>query len=125
MRDFRSLDVWHRAVQLVVGVYRETARFPASEQYGLTSQLRRASVSIPSNIAEGVGRKSQRDLCRFLAYARGSAAEVESQLFIAHRLSMLALDGLRPLLTESREIQRMLSSLMETIEAGEGLGLAL
>lgn len=105
---------------MVVGVYRETARFPVSEKYGLTSQLRRASASIPSNIAEGVGRKSQRDLGRFLAYARGSAAEVESQLFIAHRLSMLALDGLRPLLAESREIQRMLSSLMEAIDAGEG-----
>ena len=116
MRDFRSLDVWHRAVQLVDSVYRETAGFPASERFGLTSQIRRACVSIPSNIAEGIGRKSQRDLARFLSYARGSAAEVECQLFIAHRLLLLPRERLQPLLEEARGIQRMLSSLMEAIE---------
>ena len=109
--------MWHRAVRLVAVVYRETAGFPSSERFGLTSQLRRACVSIPSNIAEGVGRKSQRDLARFLSYARGSAAEVECQLFIAHRLSMLPQANLQPLLEESRGIQRMLSSLMDSIDA--------
>ena len=118
MRDFRSLDVWHRAVQLVDLVYRETAGFPTSERFGLTSQVRRACVSIPSNIAEGIGRRSQRDLARFLSYARGSAAEVECQLFIAHRLSLLPLARLQPLLEESRGIQRMLSSLMEAVDRG-------
>ena len=115
MKDFRRLDVWHLSIQLVTSVYEASNGFPDSERFGLTSQIRRAAVSIPSNIAEGSGHVSQRDLARFLGYARASSAEVECQLVIANRLGFLADEQLKPLHEEVRRVQRMLSSLIRKL----------
>ena len=88
VRNFRDLDVWQRAVELSVAVYQVTQAFPKSELYGLTSQMRRSAVSIPSNIAEGFGR-SNKDFGRFLTIAQGSQAELYTQLEIAKRVNLI------------------------------------
>ncbi len=85
-RKYQQLIVWQKAMQLVNLIYQLTHVFPNEEKFGLTSQLRRAAVSIPSNIAEGSGRGSDKDFCRFLFLARGSLTELETQLLIAHQL---------------------------------------
>jgi len=86
MRDFRELKVWERSHHLTLEVYQLTKRFPKTEQYGLTSQLRRSAQSIPENIAEGAGKDSRRDFARFLQIARGSASELEYELLLARDL---------------------------------------
>jgi four helix bundle protein len=92
-RKHHDLEVWRDGLDLVSAIYRLTSSFPSDERFGLTAQLRRAAVSIPSNIAEGAARKSRLDLLRFLDIARSSLAEVETQLEIAHRLDFLAEDS--------------------------------
>src|SRR5512134_1154325 len=89
MKDFRSLQVWQKAHQLTLAVYRATVSFPTDERYGLTSQLRRGSTSVASNIAEGCGRGTDPDFARCLDIAAGSASEVEYQLLLAHDLEIL------------------------------------
>ena len=88
--SYRDLRVWQRAMDLVVSVYCATQEFPREELYGLTSQMRRASVSIPSNIAEGKGRSTDRDRALFFCHARGSLLELETQILIAQRLLYLS-----------------------------------
>ncbi|TVU87595.1 four helix bundle protein [Vreelandella titanicae] len=89
MRKHQELRVWQQAMDLVEHIYRVTAEFPDEEKYGLTSQLRRAAVSVPSNIAEGAARGSTKDFVRFLFIARGSLSEIETQLLIGQRLNYL------------------------------------
>src|SRR3970282_777337 len=89
MRDFKQLQVWQKAHRFVLEVYRHTKSFPADERYGLVAQVRRASVSIASNIAEGAGREGERELARYLSMAAGSASEAEDQLLLAHDLGDL------------------------------------
>jgi len=91
--SYRDLRVWQQAVELVVGVYAETRQFPRDELYGLTAQMRRAAVSIPSNIAEGEGRSTDRDRALFFRHARGSVLELETQVLIAQRLGYLSTSG--------------------------------
>ena len=91
-REYRKLDVWKEAHQNVLKVYRATATFPADERFGLTSQLRRASSSVPTNLAEGCGRDSKRDLLRFVRIAQGSNAETEYLIQLAHELGFLDRD---------------------------------
>jgi four helix bundle protein len=86
VKSFRDLDVWHLSVELAETVYRVTARFPKSELFALTAQMRRAAVSIPSNIAEGRSRDSTREFLHFIAISRGSLAELDTQLELAIRL---------------------------------------
>ena len=100
MHDYRRLDVWRRSRHLVLEIYNATYDFPADERFGLTRQLRRAAVSIPSNIAEGAGRASPGDFGRFIRMAIGSACEVETQLDLSLDLSFLASDQHRQLLQE-------------------------
>jgi len=85
-QSFRELQIWQKAMQLTVAIYRLTSKFPKEEQYGLTAQIRRAAVSVPSNIAEGHGRLSNREFWQFLSVARGSLCEVQTQLEIAKSL---------------------------------------
>ena len=92
MSSYKDLIVWRKGIQTVKEVYQATAHFPVSEQYGLTSQLRRAAVSIPSNIAKGNGRSSRRDYLHFLDIARGSCYELETQLIICKELKLLTLE---------------------------------
>ena len=89
LRDFKKLDIWHEAHQLVLKIYKETHNFPKEEIYGITSQLRRSVVSIPNNIAEGCGRKSKKELYNFLNISMGSSSEVEYLLLLAHDLDYI------------------------------------
>jgi len=116
VKTFRDLIVWQKAMTLVTDVYRASSAFPASEQYGLTSQLRRCAVSIPSNIAEGFGRDSTNDYLRFLSIAAGSLYESQTQLEIARNLEFLAEQKFTQLLDQAREIERMLSGLIRSLK---------
>mgnify|MGYP001567586834 FL=1 len=111
MKNFKDLIVWNKAIELVVSIYKATKEFSKEEQYGLTNQIRRAVVSIPSNIAEGHMRTTNKDFRQFLAIARGSCAELETQILIAYRLSYLNDAVYQDLNTKTEEIAKMLSSL--------------
>jgi four helix bundle protein len=112
---FEDLTVWQKSVQFAIRIYAITKEFPRDELYGMTSQLRRASVSIASNIAEGKGRNSDPDLMRFLATARGSLFEVRTQLTICEALGYLDKGDLRMLKSEMDETGRLLNGLMNAI----------
>jgi four helix bundle protein len=118
--SYRDLRVWQSAMDLVVSVYEETQAFPKEERYGLTSQMRRASVSIPSNIAEGKGRSTDRDRALFFCHARGSLLELETQVLIAERLRYLTAPHAENLTRASSELGRMLNSLIQSIRGPEG-----
>lgn len=117
MKDFRQLKVWEKSHQLALAVYKATKEFPKEELYGLTSQIRRASMSIPTNIAEGCGRNTDADFARFLQMAMGSASETEYQLILARDLEFLPKDSYEKLHNEAEEVKRMLASLLKTIRA--------
>ena len=112
---YRDLIVWQRSVQMTVAIYRLTENFPKEEVYGLTSQLRRAGVSVASNIAEGWGRRSEGEYKHFLGMARGSNMEVQTQLVIATELAMGDQAKLRLAEGLSHEVGKMLVSLMKTV----------
>lgn len=116
----RDLKVWQRSIELCVLVYKITGRFPVEELYGLTSQLRRASVSVASNIAEGYGRANRGDFRRFLGIARGSILEIETQLAIAKELGLVSSASLTPVEAKVEEIGKMLWSLMQRQSATMG-----
>lgn len=105
MKDYRKLKVWERAHQLVLSIYEVTSGFPSDEKFGLSSQLRRAAVSIPSNIVEGCGRGNNGDLRRFCEIAMGPAAEVEYQVLLAHDLKMINSSMFDRLNTELIEVK--------------------
>jgi len=119
--SYRDLRVWQNAMDLVVSVYEETQAFPKEERYGLTSQMRRAAVSIPSNIAEGKGRSTDRDRALFFCHARGSLLELETQILIAQRLKYLTPPGTEGLVKASTELGRMLNSLIQSIRTPENI----
>jgi four helix bundle protein len=108
---FKDLQVWQKRMQLAQGVYRLTAKFPADERYGLVSQVRRASVSVPSNIAEGQARQGTKEFLFFLSHASGSLAELETQLILAERLGFCAGSDLEQLQSLTYELQKMLTGL--------------
>jgi four helix bundle protein len=112
VKSFRDLIVWQKSMDLVEVIYQMTKTFTKEELYGLTNQLRRAAVSIPSNIAEGHARSSTAEFVRFLSIARGSLAEAETQLLIAQRLGYLSNDQLAPILSLQIEINKMINGLM-------------
>jgi four helix bundle protein len=117
MKDFRSLKVWEKAHAFVLWVYKETAAFPTEERYGLTSQMRRAAVSIPNNIAEGCGRGSDPDMARFIQTSMGSASEVEYLLLLSRDLGLLSEGPYQNMTSEITEIKRMLTGLIKTLKA--------
>ena len=118
MQRFTDLKVWQRSHALVLELYRLSARFPDHERFGLTSQLRRAAMSVPTNIAEGSKRQHPQDYARFLNIAEGSLAETQYLLLLSRDLGYLAADTATPLLTESEEIARMLHALRSKVEHG-------
>ena len=115
VKSFKDLIVWQKAMDLVAEVYRITKQFPKEEIYSLTNQLRRAAVSIPSNIAEGQARQSTAEFRNFLSIARGSLAEVETQLLIAQRLNYLTQEQLSEIMTIHQEVSKMLPALMNKL----------
>lgn len=117
MQDFRNLKVWQYAHQLVLDVYGATAAFPRAERYGLSSQMRRAAVSIPSNIAEGCGRGSDADFARFLSIAMGSASELEYQLLLARDLGWLHAEDYDVLHEAACRTRRLLNGLLRRLHA--------
>jgi len=117
MQDFRNFKVWHKAHNLTLDIYRNTATFPREELYGLTSQMRRASSSIPTNIAEGCGRGGNAELARFLQIGMGSASELEYQILLARDLTYLPELIYDPLQNRVVEVKRMLCSLLHKVRA--------
>ena len=116
MHQFKELGIWKRSRSFCSLIYKVTSSFPESEKFGLTNQLRRASVSIPSNIAEGSSRNSNKDFVRFLRIAIGSAYEIETQLLIAHDLEYLSKENLQKLTQELEEIIKMTSKFTTTLK---------
>lgn len=119
IKDFRELDVWQRAVDLTVEAHRLAKRFPAEEKFGLGSQLRRATVSVCANIAEGYGRDSRAEYMRFLRIARGSISEVIALLVIAERLGYVSPADLEPGRHLSDRIRAMLTRLIASVKRFE------
>jgi four helix bundle protein len=115
--DFRDLRVWQLAMDLAVVVYDLTAQFPKSEAFGLSSQIQRAAISVPSNIAEGHARDSTKEYLRFISMAMGSLAEIETQLILSNRLNYIDETKLGALLGQTGEIGRMMRGLQRSLKA--------
>ncbi len=107
MHNLKELKIWNKAIDLTVDIYKVTEKFPKEETYGLTSQIRKAAVSVPSNISEGAGRNTKGEFRQFLGIANGSSYEVQTQLIISNRLKLIDDLTLEPLLKEIDEIQKM------------------
>jgi four helix bundle protein len=114
--SYRDLIAWQRAMRLVTRIYEATRAFPRDELYGLTNQLRRSAVSVPSNIAEGQARFSRKEFHHFLSLARGSLVEIETQLIIAQNLGYLSPKQSQPVLSEAAELGRVLNGLIAAIK---------
>jgi four helix bundle protein len=115
MRDFKKIFVWERAQKFSVKIYEYTQSLPKEELYGITSQIPRAVISIPTNIAEGCGKNSEKDFCRFLSIALGSASEVQSLLLLIRDLNYKKEEEINSFENEIIEIKKMLYSLIEKI----------
>ncbi|KAF0153130.1 MAG: S23 ribosomal protein [Ignavibacteria bacterium] len=110
MRDFTKLKIWERSHQLVLKIYEVTKELPKEELYGLTSQLRRASVSIPTNIAEGCGKFTSKDFSRYLTIAIGSLSEVQYLLYLIRELKFISEEIISPLEIEANDLKKMIYS---------------
>ena len=115
MQDFRELKVWQKAHGLTLAVYRLTAAFPRAEMYGLTSQLRRSSSSVPANLAEGRGRGGDGEFARFCSIAMGSAAETEYHLLLAKDLNLIKPEEYKKVAEQATEVKRMLTALLQKL----------
>jgi four helix bundle protein len=115
MHNLKELKIWNKAIHLSVEVYRATADYPSDERIGLTSQSRRAAVSIPSNIAEGAGRNSNKEFNNFLGIANGSSYDLQTQLIISNKLNLLNNDILDDLLKQIDELQKMTYAFQKTL----------
>jgi four helix bundle protein len=116
-QDYHDLVVWQRAIEFTVSIYQLTRNFPKDEQYGLTSQMRRASVSVASNIAEGRGRLNAGEFRQFLGLAQGSVYELQTQLVVARRLEMASDRFMNQAESLSNEVSKMLGSFIQTLNA--------
>ncbi len=117
MRDFKRIQVWQKAHQLTLEIYKITTTFPQDERYGLVSQMRRAAVSIPANIAEGAGRDTQTELARFIHIASGSTSEIEYHLLLAHDLGYISAEKYPHLEQSITEIKKMLYGFERTVKS--------
>ncbi|MFH1747129.1 MAG: four helix bundle protein [Planctomycetota bacterium] len=123
IRSFRDLIAWQKAMALCERMYTISKDFPSDERFGLTAQLRRAAVSVPSNIAEGYGRRSKRDYLRFLNVALGSLCELETQLILSLRLGFMDSDRAGPDMDLLREVDRILCGLIRALRDSEHQGV--
>jgi four helix bundle protein len=119
VKNYKELLVSRKAHQMTLDIYSATRSFPKEELYGLTSQLRRSAASIGANIAEGLGRRSNNEICRFLQISRGSASETEYHLLLARDLKFLRDEDFRKLSREADELQRMLTALIQSFHPKE------
>lgn len=117
MASYRDLSAWKKGMQLVTEVYAATRTFPREEIYGLTSQIRRSAVSVPSNIAEGHGRNSNRDRQYFMTAARGSMLELQTQIEIANNLGYLELERATRLMESADEVGRIINGLLRSLRS--------
>ena len=117
MKDFHELKVWQKAHHLTLTVYQITTKFPREELYGLTSQLRRCSASIPANLAEGYGRNGDAEFARFCSIAMGSASELEYHLLLAKDLRLIQTKDHVELSQRTTELKRMLAALLQKLNA--------
>ncbi|MEX2578245.1 MAG: four helix bundle protein [Verrucomicrobiales bacterium] len=117
VKSFRDLIVWQKSMDLVTDIYKISREFPDAEKFGLSNQMRRAVVSVPSNIAEGYGRGSTNEYLRFLHIASGSLYEVQTQLQIAENLAYVSADARTPIESLATECEKMLGSLISTLKA--------
>lgn len=115
MNSYRDLIVWQKSMNFVTLIYKQTIKFPDNERFGLTSQIKRSAVSIPSNISEGYGRNYKKDFSRFLQIARGSLYECQTQLEIAINLNFIKTDDIKEINDLSLEVEKMLNSLIKKI----------
>ena len=116
MRPHERLEAWSKAVDFVVDIYKITDGFPKEEKFGLTSQIRRAAVSVPANIAEGAARQSQKEFAHFLSIAQGSASELETELLIAHRLGYLSESRYHELRSILERVGRLITGLAQHLK---------
>lgn len=116
-RNYRRLTVWQKAMDLTAGVYELTRSLPDTERFGLISQLRRAAVSIPSNIAEGEGRGNDKEFIQYFRIAHGSLQEVETQLYLTQRLLLANEQQTEPLLDLAAEVGRLINGLLRSLRA--------
>jgi four helix bundle protein len=117
MKDFRTLKVWEKSHRLVLAIYKATKPFPKNELYGITSQLQRSAVSVPTNIAEGCGKDSDAELGRYFKIAMGSSSELEYLLLLAHDLSYLTDDQYNNLQSNLVEVRKMLNAFIQKLKA--------
>jgi len=115
VKNYKELDVWKKSVGLALALYKTTNRFPSSEKFGLTSQIRRAATSVPANIAEGWGRGTTKEYIQFLMIARGSLMEVETHIIISRGLAFLTEQQSEDVQTQIQEIGRMLNGLIQAL----------
>jgi four helix bundle protein len=116
LKNYKELNVWQKSYKLCLHIYKVTKRFPKDEMYGLTSQIRRSAVSIPSNIAEGYGRKTTLEYVRFLYIAYGSVCELETQTMLSGDLDYVGEERLQKLRAEIGDVERMLKALIKSLE---------
>jgi len=116
MKDFRDLKVWERGHNLTLKIYKMTSCFPREEMYGLTSQIRRACASIPTNIAEGCGRSRDTELARFIEIAIGSASELEYLLLLSRDIELIDEDAYTSLMADAIEVKKMLISFFKSVK---------
>ena len=116
LKNYKDLKVWQKSYQSCLEIYRITKGFPKEERYGLTSQIRRAAVSVPSNIAEGYGRKTTPEYIRALYIAYGSNCELETQILLSHDLSYIKADDMDKIHYDIGEVERMLKALIKSLE---------
>jgi len=116
LKNYKELNVWQKSYKLCLKIYQTTAKFPNEERYGLTSQIRRSAVSIPSNIAEGYGRKTTLDYIRMLYISYGSVCELETQILLSGDLGFIDIGELDAAKKDIAEIERMLKALIKSLE---------
>lgn len=113
--SYKDLIIWQKSTELTFKIYKITGKFPKSEIFGLISQIRRSSISIPSNIAEGKQRSSKKDYCQFLRIALGSCAELQTQIFISYKLQFIDKEDYNHIDDGLNEIMRMITSLIQKL----------
>jgi four helix bundle protein len=116
LKNYKELKVWQKAYQLCITIYKITKHFPKEERYGLTSQIRRSAVSVPSNIAEGYGRKTTQEYMQFLYIAYGSHCELETQIMLSKDLGYIKSDDFQKLQQDIGEVERMLKALIKSLQ---------